>query len=54
MDIPSSIGAKMATTQQNVALSVIKQSAQADKQIANMLEQAISPASRGGNVNISA
>ncbi len=57
MDIPSGIAAEQALLRQAVALSVLKQSAQADKAIANILEQAVQsvPASgRGGIVNISA
>lgn len=57
MELPASIAAQAAITQQNVALSVIKQAAQADRQIANILENAIQnvPTSRlGGNVNFSA
>jgi hypothetical protein len=56
--IPPGIAAQMALNQQNVALSVIKQAADADKAIANILQTAADsvPAStsRGGNVNIRA
>jgi hypothetical protein len=57
MELPAGIAAQAAITQQNVALSVIKQAAQADRQIANILENAIQnvPTSRlGSNVNFSA
>ncbi len=53
--IPAGIAAEAALAQQAVALSVLKQSAQAQAQIANMLQDAIVPvSSRGGIVNISA
>lgn len=55
MDIPADIAAQMALARQNVALSVIKRGAQADQQVAAILEQAIQnvPASpvRGANFN---
>jgi len=57
MEIPASIAVEAAITRQNVALSVIKQAAQADRQIAGILEDAIKnvPTSsfRGGSLNIS-
>lgn len=58
MDIPFTIAAEQGLLRQAVALSVIKQAAQADRQIAGILEQAIEnvpvSASRGSRVNISA
>ena len=55
MEIPADIAAQMAIARQNVALSVIKRSAQADQQIASILEQAVQnvPASsvRGSNLS---
>ena len=50
--MPAAIAAQMAITQKNVALSMIKQSADMQSQIADMLMASIS--SRGGTVNISA
>lgn len=55
MDIPSGIAAQQAILQQNIALSVIKQSADADKAIANILAEAVQSVpsgSLGGNVNL--
>ncbi|MCI5059614.1 MAG: hypothetical protein MRY79_00925 [Alphaproteobacteria bacterium] len=58
MDIPAGIAAQTAQARANVALSAIKQNAEADKQIANLLESAVAsiPTSpiRGTNVNIKA
>jgi hypothetical protein len=58
MDIPAGIAAQMAMTRQNIALSVIKSSANQDQAIASILEQAVQSApvggSRGTNVNFSA
>ncbi len=56
MDIPADIAAKAAITQQNIALSVIKASADADKAIANILEESLSvgPSARGSKVSLSA
>lgn len=55
MEIPGDIAAQMAMARQNVALSVIKRNAQAEQQIAAILEQAVQsvPASpvRGANFN---
>jgi hypothetical protein len=55
-EIPYEIAARTAITQQNIALSVIKQSADADKAIANILDKSLSvtPSGRGGHVNLSA
>ncbi len=54
--IPAGIAAEAALTRQNVALSVIKQSAEQDKAIASILDQAVentsSNSGRGQNVNI--
>jgi hypothetical protein len=56
MEIPAQFAAEQAILQQNVALAVLKASADADKAIANILEQSLTvgPSSRGGNVNFSA
>jgi hypothetical protein len=56
MEIPADIAAQAAITRQNIALSVIKSAADADKAIANILEQSLTvgPSARGGNVNLSA
>ena len=58
MTLPPTIAAEAAITRQNVALSAIKRNADAEKQIANLLEQAIDnvPTSslRGGKLNITA
>lgn len=56
MEIPADIAAQAAMTRQTIALSVIKQNAEAEKAIANILEQSLSvgPSARGGNVNFSA
>jgi len=57
-EISAGIAAQQAMLRQNVALSVIKQNANQEKQIANILQQAVEavPAgsSRGTNVNITA
>lgn len=56
--IPPTIAAELAITRQNIALSVIKASADADKAIASIIDEAARSApisgSRGTNVNISA
>ncbi len=59
MDIPAGIAAQSALTRQNITLSVIKQAAQADQAVANILKAAVenSPlntGSRGRSVNIKA
>ncbi len=56
MDIPQTIAAEAALTRQNIALSVIKSSAEAEKAIVNILDQSLSvgPAARGANINFSA
>ncbi len=58
MDLmPAALSAQMAITQNNVAMAMLKSSAQADRAIANILEQAISnvpTGSRGSNVNFTA
>lgn len=57
MDLPPVIAAEQAIAQQNIALSVIKQSAQADGAIASVLEesaQALSAGVRGTSVDIKA
>lgn len=56
--VPAGIAAEAAILRQNVALSVIKASADADQAIANILDEASRSApvsgSRGANLNISA
>lgn len=55
--IPPQIAMEMALARQNVAVSVMKQAAQADRAIANILANAVAnvPVSgRGGIVNTSA
>lgn len=56
MDIPPTTAAELAVLRQDVALSVIKSSAQAEKAIANILDQSLSvgPSARGGKINLSA
>lgn len=57
MDIPPTMVAEMALARQNIGLSMIKQSSDAQKQVASILEQALVPASssgRGGTVDFSA
>jgi hypothetical protein len=57
MEIPAELAAQRALTQQNVTLSVIKQSAETQKAIAGILEQsaeALAEYGRGSNVNIRA
>lgn len=56
--LPPAIAAETAINRQNVALSVVKASADADQQIAEILDQAVRSApvsgSRGVNLNTSA
>lgn len=58
MNIPAGIAAELALAQQAVALSVIKQNADAQKQVADVIAQAAqsvpASSSHGNNVNISA
>ncbi len=58
MNLPPTIAAEAALTKQNVALSVIKQSADQAQAVAKILEQSVRTApvsgSRGTNTNISA
>lgn len=57
MDLPPTMVAEMALARQNVGLSMIKQSSDAQKQVASILEQALVPVSssgRGGVVDFSA
>lgn len=58
MDLmPAALSAQMAITQQKVALSMMKKTAEAQQQVANILlegAQAVSASSRGGIVNIAA
>ncbi len=55
--MPAAIAAQMAMTQQNVALSMIKKSAEMQQQIADVImegAQSVPSSSRGGIVNIAA
>lgn len=56
--LPPTIAAEAAINRQNVALSVVKAAADADRQIANILEQSVRSApvsgTRGTNINTSA
>ena len=56
--IPPMIAAEMATVQQSAAISMVKQTAEAEKGIVAILENAAEQvpvsANRGQNVNISA
>lgn len=56
--LPPTIAAEAAINKQNVALSVIKSAADADQQIANILEQSLRSApvsqTRGVNLNTNA
>ena len=58
MDLPPTIAAEQGILRQNIALSVIKQSADQSKAIASILDQAVRSApvsgSRGTNVSFSA
>lgn len=56
--LPPTIAAEAAINKQNIALSVVKAAADADQQIANILDQAVRSApisaSRGVNLNTTA
>ncbi|PZO83703.1 MAG: hypothetical protein DI626_08855 [Micavibrio aeruginosavorus] len=55
--MPAALAAQQAITQQNVALSMIKKSAEMQQQIADVIlegAQSVSASSRGGIVNIAA
>ena len=56
--LPTSIAAEAAITKQNIALSVVKAAADADQQIAEIIDQSERSApvssSRGVNLNTSA
>lgn len=58
MELPATYAAEIALNRQNVALSVIKHSADQDKALANILDQSIRSApistARGTNLNTSA
>jgi hypothetical protein len=60
MDAASGIAAQIAQTRQNVAFSAIKQNAQAEQQIADILQQSSDATAvpnspvRGTNVDLSA
>lgn len=53
VDLPPEIAAESAQLRANVTLSTIKQSAESDRAIANILEDSLVPTSntRGTNVN---
>lgn len=58
MDVPSALAAQLSQDRLNVSLSAIKQSANAEKQIANILDESLrsipgSPV-RGVHVNVKA
>lgn len=57
MDIPPTMAAEMALARQNVTMSVMKNAADMQKQVAAILEQALTAApssGRGGSVDLSA
>ncbi len=59
MDVPAGIAAEQGLLRQNIALSVIKQSAEQDQAMADILEKSVHngvPLSetRGANINTSA
>jgi hypothetical protein len=58
MELPPTFAAEQALTRQNVALSVIKQSADQAQAVAEILQQSVANApvagARGANVNFSA
>jgi hypothetical protein len=57
MEIPAQFAAEQAILRQNVALSLIKSAADADKQLVGILEDSarqIAASNRGSNVNIQA
>lgn len=58
MDIPAGIEAQAALTRQNIALSVIRNSAQQDKAVADILRQSLetikASTTRGTNINTTA
>lgn len=56
MSLPAGIAAEAALTQQSASLSILKQAAQSDRAIADILEQTLTvqPSSRGNTVNIKA
>ncbi|MCC6598420.1 MAG: hypothetical protein IT559_06490 [Alphaproteobacteria bacterium] len=58
MELPAAIAAEQGLLRQNVALSVIKQSADQEQAIAQILEQAVRSApvssARGTNVDLTA
>ncbi len=56
MEIPAQFAAEQAILRQNVALSMIKASSDADKQLIGILEDSarqIAASNRGNNVNFS-
>lgn len=48
--LPAGIGAQQALTQQNFVLSAVKQSAEADQAIANILDQTVQASSTRGTI----
>ncbi len=57
MEIPAQIAAEQALVRQNVALSLIKSSSEADKKLIGILEDSartIAASNRGNNINLTA
>lgn len=52
--LPAAIAAQMAITQKNAALSMIKQAAQMQQAIVDMIAESVPASGRGGIVNIAA
>ena len=58
MDIPAALAAQSAIARQNVGLAVVKQAAQSDQAVANIVQEAVensplaSENGRGGNIDI--
>ena len=50
--LPAAIGLQMAIVQKNVSLSMLKQQAQTEQQIADILLTTITNGSRGQSVNL--
>ncbi len=58
MDIPAALAAQSAVTRQNIGLAVVKQAAQSEQAVANIIQEAVenSPVAssngRGSNIDI--
>ncbi len=52
--ISAGVAVQQAALQQNIAISVMKKSADLQQAVVSMIDQIVAPSSRGGNVNISA